>query len=55
VVLHAVDDAQAIPAYAVARTLLADHVAAGLPGLRAMDPERLLAVRTRLVLDARFV
>ncbi|MFS4506094.1 J domain-containing protein [Clavibacter sp. Sh2141] len=55
VVLHAADDAQAIPAYAVARTLLADHVAAGLPGLRAMDPERLLAVRTRLVLDARFV
>lgn len=55
VVLHAADDPHAIPAYAVARTLLADHVAAGLPGLGAMDPERLLAVRTRLVLDARFV
>ncbi|OUE27691.1 DnaJ domain-containing protein [Clavibacter michiganensis] len=55
VVLHAADDPQALPAYAVARTLLADHVAAGLPGLHAMDPERLLAVRTRLVLDARFV
>ncbi|OUE09204.1 Chaperone protein DnaJ [Clavibacter michiganensis] len=55
VVLHAADDPHAIPAYAVARTLLADHVAAGLPGLSAMDPERLLAVRTRLVLDARFV
>ena len=54
VVLHAADDPHAIPAYAVARTLLADHVAAGLPGLSAMDPERLLAVRTRLVLDARF-
>lgn len=55
VVLHAADDPQAIPAYAVARTLLADHVTAGLPGLSAMDAERLLAVRTRLVLDARFV
>ncbi|RIJ57815.1 DNA-binding protein, partial [Clavibacter phaseoli] len=55
VVLHAADDPHALPAYAVARTLLADHVAAGLPGLHAMDPERLLAVRTRLVLDARFV
>ncbi|RIJ53355.1 NERD domain-containing protein, partial [Clavibacter lycopersici] len=55
VVLHAADDPHAMPAYAVARTLLADHVAAGLPGLNAMDPERLLAVRTRLVLDARFV
>ncbi|WP_143753231.1 nuclease-related domain-containing protein, partial [Clavibacter michiganensis] len=55
VVLHAADDPHALPAYAVARTLLADHVAAGLPGLHAMDAERLLAVRTRLVLDARFV
>ncbi|RIJ14565.1 DNA-binding protein, partial [Clavibacter nebraskensis] len=55
VVLHTADDPHALPAYAVARTLLADHVAAGLPGLHAMDPERLLAVRTRLVLDARFV
>ena len=55
VVLHGADDPRAIPAYAVARTLLADHVAAGLPGLTALDAERLLAVRTRLVLDARFV
>ena len=38
-----------------ATALLADHVAQGLPGLTAMEPERLLAVRTRLVLDARFV
>jgi hypothetical protein len=30
-------------------------VSAGLPGLTAMEPERLLAIRTRLVLDARFV
>jgi len=55
VVLHGADDPHAIPAYAVARTLLADHVAAGLPGLASMEAERLLAVRTRLVLDARFV
>ncbi|MDA3805525.1 DnaJ domain-containing protein [Clavibacter sp. CT19] len=55
VVLHGADDPHALPAYAVARTLLADHVAAGLPGLTPMAPERLLAVRTRLVLDARFV
>jgi hypothetical protein len=55
VVLHAAEDREALPAYAVARTLLADHVSAGLPGLTAMEPERLLAIRTRLVLDARFV